>query len=199
MWSIEKMWSQRCDEVRYRDIINVWTMSPMHYSKFSMSRLQIWVIKLGVWKIHSFSVNIVRSLISEAQRWQIIGMRSTGISFKAIGRQMGYHYAVVSRLVRKHTQHNTMKCLPQSRRPHVTSQREERALHHLVRWMSIATSPVLKMQWLPNGRLSARTVGNRLKSAGLKSRRLIKCPILSDRHQRLPLTWCLARSDLKFM
>jgi hypothetical protein len=25
------------------------------------------------------------------------------MSFKAIGRQMGYHYAVVSRLVRKHT------------------------------------------------------------------------------------------------
>jgi protein-L-isoaspartate O-methyltransferase len=27
---------------------------------------------------------------------------TTGMSFKAIGRQMGYHYAVVSRLVRKH-------------------------------------------------------------------------------------------------
>jgi len=50
MWSIEKMWSQRCDEVRYRDIINVWTMSPMHYPKFSMSTLQIWVIKSGVLK-----------------------------------------------------------------------------------------------------------------------------------------------------
>jgi len=137
---------------------------------------------------------MVRSLISEVQRWQIIGIRSTGISFKAIGRQMGYHYTVVSRLVRKHTKHNTVKCLPRSRRPHVT--REERALHRLVRWMPIATSPVLKIQWLPNGRLSTRTVGNRLKSAGLKSRRLIKCPILSDRHQRLPLAWCLARRDL---
>jgi hypothetical protein len=35
-------------------------------------------------------------------RWQIIGMHTTGMSFKAIGRQMGYHYTVVSRLVRKH-------------------------------------------------------------------------------------------------
>ena len=60
---------------------------------------------------------------SEAQRWQIIDMRSTGISFKAIGRQMGYHYTVVSRLVRKHTQINTVKDLPRSRRPHVMSQR----------------------------------------------------------------------------
>jgi hypothetical protein len=30
--------------------------------------------------------------ISEAQRWQIIDMHTTGMSFKAIGRQMGYHY-----------------------------------------------------------------------------------------------------------
>jgi hypothetical protein len=56
-------------------------------------------------------------------------MHTTGMSFKAIGRQMGYHYTVVSRLVRKHTQ----------------------------------TSPVLKQHWLPNRRLSTRTVRNRLK------------------------------------
>jgi hypothetical protein len=40
-------------------------------------------------------------------RWQIIGMRSTWISFKAIGRQMGYHYTVKE----KHTQTNTLKDL----------------------------------------------------------------------------------------
>jgi IS30 family transposase len=33
-------------------------------------------------------------------------MHTTAISFKAIGHQMGYHYTVVSRLVRKHTQTN---------------------------------------------------------------------------------------------
>jgi IS30 family transposase len=49
---------------------------------------------------------MVQRGISEAQRWQIIGMHTTGMSFKAIGRQMGYHYTIVSRLVRKHTQTN---------------------------------------------------------------------------------------------
>jgi hypothetical protein len=38
-------------------------------------------------------------------------MHTTGMSFKAIGRQMGYHYIVVSRLVRKHTQTNNVKDL----------------------------------------------------------------------------------------
>jgi IS30 family transposase len=89
---------------------------------------------------------MVRRRISEAQRWQIIGMHTTGMSFKAIGRQMGYHYTVVSRLVRKHT----VKDLPRSGRPRVTSDRDDRALQRLVRRMSFATSPVLKQHWLPN-------------------------------------------------
>jgi transposase len=136
---------------------------------------------------------MVRRRISEAQRWQIIGMHTTGMSFKAIGRQMGYHYTVVSRLVRKHTQTNNVKDLPRSGRPRVTSDRDDRALQRLVRRMPFATSPVLKQHWLPNRRLSTRTVRNRLKSAGLKSRRVIKRPLLADRHRRTRLAWCLAR------
>jgi hypothetical protein len=57
---------------------------------------------------NGFSVSMVRRRISEAQRWQIFGMHTTGMSFKAIGRQMGYHYSVVSRLVRKHTQQGVL-------------------------------------------------------------------------------------------
>ena len=87
---------------------------------------------------------MVRRRISEAQRWQIIGMRSSELSYKAIGRQMGYNYTVVSRLVRKHIQTNNVKDLPRSGRPFVTSQREDRALQRLVRRMPFATSPLLK-------------------------------------------------------
>jgi IS30 family transposase len=65
-------------------------------------------------KKYAFSVSMVRRQISEAQRWQIIGMHTTGMSFKAIGHQMGYHYNVVSRLVRKQTQTNNVKDLPRS-------------------------------------------------------------------------------------
>ena len=86
-----------------------------------------------------------------------------------------------------------MKDLPRSGRPRVTSNRDDRALQRLVRRMPFATSPVLKQHWLPNRRLSTRTVRNRLKSAGLKSRRVIKRPLLVDRHRRTRLAWCLAR------
>jgi hypothetical protein len=63
--------------------------------------------------------------------------------------------------------------LPRSGKPRVTSDRDDRALQRLVRWMPFATSPVLKQHWLPNRCLSTRTVRNRLKSAGLKSRKVI--------------------------
>ena len=120
-------------------------------------------------------------------------MHTRGMSFKDIGRQMGYHYTVVVRLVRKHTQTNNVKDLPRSSRPRETSDRDDRALQRLVRQMPFATSPVLKQHWLPNRRLSTRTVRNRLKSAELKSRRVIKRPLLADRHRRSRLAWCLAR------
>jgi transposase len=120
-------------------------------------------------------------------------MHTTGMSFKAIGHRKGYHYTVVSRLVRKHTQTNNVKDLPRSGRPRVTFDRHDRALWRLVRRMPCATSPVLKQHWLPNRHLSTRTVRNRLKSAGLKSRRVIKRPMLVDRHRRSRLAWCLAR------
>jgi hypothetical protein len=99
---------------------------------------------------------------------------------------MSYHYTVVSQLVRKHTHTNNVKDLPRSGRPRTTSDRDDRALQRLVRRMPIATSPVLKQHWLPNRRLSTRTVRNRLKSAGLQSRRVIKRPLLVDRQRR---TW----------
>jgi transposase len=110
---------------------------------------------------------------------------------KAIGRQI-YHYTVVSRLVRKYTQTNNVKDLPRSGRPRVTSDRDGRALQCLVRRMPFATNPVLKQHWLPNRRLSNRTVINRLTSAGRKSRRVAKRPLLVDRHRRTRLAWCLA-------
>jgi hypothetical protein len=44
-----------------------------------------------------------------------------------------------------------------------------------------------------NGHLSTRTVRNRLKSVRLKSRRVIKRPLLADRHRRSRLAWCLVR------
>jgi hypothetical protein len=57
-----------------------------------------------------------------------------------------------------------VKDLPRSGRPRVTSDHDDRTLQRLVRRMPFTTSPVLKQHWLPNRRLSTRTVRNYLKS-----------------------------------
>ena len=155
-----------------------------HYSKFSMFTLRIWYLDPVFEKKYSFSVRMVRRRISEAQRWQKIDMHTTGMTFKAIGRQISYHCTVVSRLVRKHTKINNLKDMPRSGKPRVTSDRDDRALQRLVTRMPFATSPVLKPHWLPNRRMPTRTGRNRLKSAGLKSMRVIKRPLLADRYRR---------------
>ena len=158
-----------------------------HYSKFSMFTLRIWVFfkNLFILSKHDTNVNIRSSKMANNRH-------AYNRMSKAIGRQMGYHYTVVSRLVRKYTQTNNVKDLPRSGKPRVTSDRDGRALQCLVRRMPFATSPVLKQHWLPNRRLSTRTVINRLKSAGRKSRRVAKRPLLVDRHRRTRLAWCLA-------
>jgi hypothetical protein len=92
-----------------------------------------------------------------------------------------------------HTQTNNVNDVPRSGRTRVTSDRDDRALQRLVRRMPFATSPIFKQHWLPNRRLSTRTVRNRLKSVGLKSRRVIKRPLLVDRHRRSRLAWWLSR------
>ena len=97
---------------------------------------------------------MVRRRISEAQRLQIIGMHTTGMSFKAIGHQMGYHYTVIRRLVRKQTQTNNVKDLPRSGRTWVTPDRNARTLQRLVRRMPFVISPVLKQDWLPDRRVN---------------------------------------------
>jgi hypothetical protein len=164
----------------------------VNHASHALSKIQCFhASNLGTCALH-----LVRRRMSEAQIWHILGLKSTEMSFKYIWRQICYHYTVVSRLERKYTQTNTVKDLPRSGRPHETWQCEDRALHRLVRRMPFANTLDLKRQWLPNRRVSARAVRNRLKSAGLKSKAVIKRTILSDRHERLRLPWWLARRFL---
>jgi hypothetical protein len=133
-----------------------------HYSKFSMFTLRIWVFKSGVLKKlfilskHSTKANIKSTKMANNRHAY---NRDVFQSYwTSDGLVVAYHYAVVSRLVRKHTQTNNVKDLPRYGRPRVTSDRDDRALQRLVRRMPFATSPVLKQHWLPNRHLSTRTI-----------------------------------------
>lgn len=135
---------------------------------------------------------MARKRLSDAQRWQIIGMHSIGMSYKAIRRQTGYHYTVISRSVRKHAAMQNVKDLPRTGRPPLI---EDRSLGRLVQRNPFTPSTLLIRQWLPGRNISARTVRNCLKASGLRSKRVIKRPLLTDRHKRDRLIWCRARQN----
>jgi hypothetical protein len=137
---------KRCDHtgmtVKYDiELACTWAMPSILYPKFSMSTLKIWLLKSGILKIvfhlceHGTKANIGGA--------KMANNRHTVNSFKAIGRQMGYHYTVVSRFVSKN-QTNTVKDLTRSGRHHVMSRRDDKELHHLIRRMSFAMTPDLK-------------------------------------------------------
>lgn len=134
-----------------------------------------------------------RRRLSDGDRWQIIGMINAGMSYSAVGRRLGYNHSVISRLAQKYRQTHHVRDRPRSGRPYVTTAREDRNLLRLVRRFPFATSTFLKRNWLPHRHLSSRTLRNRLRSAGLRSRRVIKRPLLTPVHRRNRLTWCLAR------
>jgi hypothetical protein len=163
-----------------------------HHSKFSMFMFRIWVFMSGV----------LKNLFILSKHGTKANIRSTKMANNrhAYNRDFLQSYWTSDELplycsqpTGEKTQTNNVKDLPRSGRPRITSDRDDRALQHLVRRMPFAISPILKQHWLPNRRMSTRTVRNRLKSAGLKSRRVIKRPLLADRHRRSRLAWCLAR------
>lgn len=42
-----------------------------------------------------------RRRLPDGERWQIIGMIDVGISYKAVSRQLSYHYSVISTLAKE--------------------------------------------------------------------------------------------------
>ncbi len=80
-------------------VIQVWRLSTIYHTREPCLPCIIKTSNLGT--LYGVLKKNIHSLWTwyegeywRAQRWQIIGMRPTWISFKAIGRQMGYHYTV---------------------------------------------------------------------------------------------------------
>ncbi|CAC5408015.1 unnamed protein product [Mytilus coruscus] len=96
--------------------------------------------------------------ISETQRWQNIGMRSTGMSSKAIRHRMGYHYIVVSRLVSKHIQ--TMKDLQRFGRPPITSHLDDSSLNKALQRQKSEILSEFKKTQVSSDNLNTRTIAS---------------------------------------
>ena len=138
---------------------------------------------------------MARRRLSDATRWQIIGMSNAGLSGREISRRLGYSQSVICRLLNKFQQTNHVQDRARSGRPRKTSRREDGTLMRLVRRFPFLTSTVVMQRWLPNRPLSTRTVRNRLRASGYRARWPIRRPMLTPGQKAARLYWCQQRRN----
>ena len=136
---------------------------------------------------------MARRRLSDASRWQIIGMSNAGLSGREISRRLGYSQSVICSLLNKFQQTNHVQDRARSWRPRKTSWREDGALLRLVRRFPFLTSTIVKQRWLQNRTLSTRTVRNTLRASSYRARRPIRWPMLTPGQKAPRLYWCQQR------
>lgn len=128
--------------------------------------------------------------LSEANRHIAIGLLEAGQSQRAVARRMNVHQSTISRLWERYRRQNSVADAPRSGRPRATTAAQDRYIrvHHLRHRTATATSTARQIPGLR--RLSAQTVRNRLREAGLRARRPYFGPVLRQQHRRHRVQWC---------
>jgi len=132
---------------------------------------------------------MARHKLTIAQKWQIIGMRNSGLSLRRIAENFEVNFSVISRLLKRHREDGTVEERPRSGRPRKTTIREDRTLSRSVTRYPFRTARWLRDDWNTPNRVSVRTVNRRLNSARLRARRPIKRPALTRRHRVERYQW----------
>ena len=117
------------------------------------------------------------------------------MSCRNIGVNLDINHIVISRLVRKHADTGHVKDHSRQSRPRKTTPRDDTALVHLARRTPVTTAPYLWLHWGAGVRVSKSIIRRRRQAVGLKARRPVRRPFLTDRHKQARLVWCSARRN----
>ncbi|KAJ4440670.1 hypothetical protein ANN_08818 [Periplaneta americana] len=138
-----------------------------------------------------------KKAVSEAVKWQIIGMHKSGRNQTCIAKSLG---------VSRHCVQNTLATFGKTQsvteklrtgRPRVTSSRVDKTIVKLAkknrRLSAIDISGELKSNL--NIEVSRRTVSRRLTSAGMLSRIATRKPLLTPQNRQARYDWCKDHLD----
>lgn len=135
--------------------------------------------------------------VSEFERGRIVGLRETGLSYRAIAARVGREASTVVRVWRQWQEEGTTSRRPGSGARRQTTAREDRLLVRMALADRTATSRVLAQQWgaVTRHPLSASAIRHRLLQEGLAARHpLLRLP-LTPAHRRRRLEWCQERRN----
>ena len=128
--------------------------------------------------------------LSAADRNIAIGRLQAGESFGTVARHLNVHKTTISRLWSRYNNTNSTNDRQRSGRPRITTPAQDRYIrvHHLRNRQAIPTVTATQVPGLR--RVSAQTIRNRLKEAGLRACRPVVRPLLRPQHRRQRLRWC---------
>ena len=132
---------------------------------------------------------MVRRKLSDAEKWQAVGMVRAGMTQRQVAERHNVSHSVISRLMSRLNETGSVDERQRSGRPHKTTERENRLLMRLSRQQPFSTANGLRGQWQTNVRISRRTVNRRLNNHRLRARRPVKRPLLTARHKQARLQW----------
>ena len=132
---------------------------------------------------------MARRKLSDAERWQSVGMIRGGMSYRQAAERFNVSHSVIVRLMQRVNHTWGVKELQRTGRPMKTTPREDRLLTRFARQQPFSTANTLRSQWIVNGRISRRTVNRRLNNARFHARKPIKRPLLTQRHKTARLQW----------
>ena len=130
--------------------------------------------------------------MSEAIKWQIIGMSRCGRSHREIATQLSVSKTCVTNTIKKFHEEGAVSDKPRSGRPRATSVRDDRLIARISKANRKASLPVIKREFEDSTQkqVSTMTVSLRLRECGLASHIPLKKPLLNNTHKRKRKIWC---------
>lgn len=142
-------------------------------------------------------VTMGRKSVKEEVKWQVIGMRKCGLSFRVIASKLGISKTCVENTVNKHAMTTTVSDARRSGRPKVTSPREDRTISGIAKRNRRAAIPTIQREFQEKtGKsVSPMTCSRRLRSAGLHSYVAIRKPLLTSISRKNRRIWCRSKKN----
>ena len=128
-------------------------------------------------------------------RYRAIGMMEAGLSVREISTRLSVPLQTLYRWITRFEHEGQVERHAGSGRPHSTSARSNRRLIRLCRRNPFHSSAQLLTLW--DEQVTSRTVRNRLVNAGLRSRRLLRRPLLASHHRLARLRWAMNRCHFR--
>ena len=131
-----------------------------------------------------------RKILTEEQRVSVISMSAKGLSNRAIGKKMKVSHQSIGRILQRWNTDGLVKDRKRSGRRRKTDTRTDLRMVRIAKKdRSITTEEIRKNI---GAQVCSRTISNRLKEGGLKSRIATKKPLISEINRKKRLEWCKA-------